>query len=148
MEIILIQSVKGLGAEGDVINVADGYGRNFLVPQGMAIPANSANMKRIDEIKRRRMTRERKELEQAQKVAEKLLSVSCTIPVQAGEEDKLFGSVTSQDIARALEKEGMEIDRRKIVLEEPIRELGVFTVNVKLHPEVVGTLKVWVVKEK
>ncbi len=147
MEIILIQAVKNLGIEGDVITVADGYGRNFLIPQGMAIPANKSNMKRIDDIKRRQLTRERKELEQAQKVAEQLLSVSCTIPVQAGEEDKLFGSVTSQDIARALEKEGMDIDRRKIVLEEPIKELGVFTVNVKLHPEVTGTLKVWVVKE-
>ena len=147
MEIILIQAVKNLGTEGDVITVADGYGRNFLIPQGMAIPANKSNMKRIDDIKRRQRTRELKELEQAKKVAEQLLSVSCTIPVQAGEEDKLFGSVTSQDIARALEKEGMEIDRRKIVLEEPIKELGVFTVNVKLHSEVTGTLKVWVVKE-
>ena len=147
MEIILIQAIKNLGTEGDVITVADGYGRNFLIPQGMAIPANKSNMKRIDDIKRRQVTRERKEFEQAKKVAEQLLAVSCTIPVQVGEEEKLFGSVTSQDIARVLEKEGMAIDRRKIVLDEPIKELGVFTVNVKLHPEVTGTLKVWVVKE-
>lgn len=147
MEIILVQAIKGLGSEGDVITVADGYARNYLVPQGMAIVANKSNMKRIDDIKRRQITRERKELEQAQQAAEQMANVSCTIPVQVGEDDKLFGSVTSQDIARALEKEGMAIDRRKIMLEEPIRELGVFNVNVKIHPEVTGVVKVWVVKE-
>jgi len=147
MEIILVQPVKGLGVEGDVVTVADGYARNFLVPKGIAITANKANLKKIDEIKRKKEAKERKEKELAEKFAEKLAQVSLTIPVKVGEDDKLFGSVTSQDISKALEKEGLEIDKRKIILDEPIRELGVFPVNVKIHGEVTGVVKVWVVKE-
>lgn len=147
MEVILIQEVKKLGKEGDIVVVADGYARNYLVPGGLAIVANKANLKRVDTIKRKKFIQEQKELEQANKLAEKLASISCTIPMQVGEDDKLFGSVTAQDIAKALEREGIEIDRRKISMEESIRELGVFSVQVKLHPEVTGIVKVWVVKE-
>ncbi|MEW6535035.1 MAG: 50S ribosomal protein L9 [Candidatus Auribacterota bacterium] len=147
MEIILVKQVKDLGAEGDVVKVADGYARNFLIPQGFAITATKSSLKKIDEIRQSKIKREQKEKLQAQKLAEKIGSVSCTIARQVGEDDKLFGSVTSQDIAKALEKEGIEVDRRKIILEESLRELGVFSVDIKLHPEVTGTVKVWVVKE-
>ena len=147
MEIILIEAMKGMGIEGDIVNVADGYARNYLIPKGFAIQANSSNLKKINDIKRRQLTREKKELEVAQKLAEKITTLSCTIPVQVGEDDKLFGSVTTQDIAKALDSEGIEVDRRKIHLDEPIKELGVFTVDVKLHTEVTAVVKVWVVKE-
>jgi len=147
MEIILIEAMKGMGIEGDIVTVADGYARNYLIPQGFAIQANSSNLKKINDIKRRQLTREKKELEAAQKLAEKITTLSCTIPVQVGEDDKLFGSVTTQDIAKALDNEGIEVDRRKIHLDEPIKELGVFTVDVKLHSEVTAVVKVWVVKE-
>ena len=147
MEIILIEAIKGMGIEGDIITVADGHARNYLIPKGFAIQANSSNLKKINDIKRRQLTREKKELEAAQKLAEKITTLSCTIPVQVGEDDKLFGSVTTQDIAKALDNEGIEVDRRKIHLEEPIKELGVFTVDVKLHTEVTAVVKVWVVKE-
>jgi len=147
MEIILVQPVKGLGVEGDVVAVADGYARNYLVPQGIAISATKSNLKKVDEIKKKKEAKERKEKEVSEKLSEKLAQVSLTIPVKVGEDDRLFGSVTSQDICKALEKEGIEIDKRKIMLDEPIRELGVFPVNVKVHPEVTAVVKVWVVKE-
>ncbi|MCD6460781.1 50S ribosomal protein L9 [bacterium] len=147
MEIILIEAVKKMGVEGDVVTVADGYARNFLIPQGFAIQANSSNLKKINDIKRRQLTREKKEVQAAQKLAEKITTLSCTIPVQVGEDEKLFGSVTTQDIAKTLSNEGIEVDRRKIHLDEPIKELGVFTVDIKLHPEVTAVIKVWVVKE-
>lgn len=147
MEIILVQPVKGLGVEGDVVAVTDGYARNYLVPQGIAISATKSNLKKVDEIKKKKEAKERKEKEVSEKLSEKLAQVSLTIPVKVGEDDRLFGSVTSQDICKALEKEGIEIDKRKIMLDEPIRELGVFPVNVKVHPEVTAVVKVWVVKE-
>lgn len=147
MEIILIKPLRDLGEEGDVIKVAPGYARNYLIPQGFAIAASKSSLKRIDEIKQTKINRELKEKTQAEKLAESLANVSCTIARQVGEDDKLFGSVTSQDIAKALEQEGVEVDRRKILLDEPIKELGVFSVDIKLHQEVIGTLKVWVVKE-
>ena len=147
MDIILIERVGKLGVEGDVVTVASGYGRNFLLPQKKAIIANKANLKKVDEIKKLKVAGELKELEASRQLAAKLASVSCTIPVQVGEEEKLFGAVTSNDICKVLEKEGIEIDKRKIVLDEPIRELGVFSIDVKLHQEVTGTVKVWVVKE-
>ncbi len=148
MDVILVQQVKQLGAEGDVVTVADGYARNYLIPQGVAIVATKSNLKKVDDIKRRRLIEQQKEIEQAKQLAAKLAEISCTISMQVGEDEKLFGSVTTQDIAKALAKEGLEIDRRKLILEEPIRELGVFTVDVKLHHDVTGTLKVWVVQEK
>ncbi len=147
MDIILIERVEKLGVEGDVVTVAGGYGRNFLLPQKKAIIASKANLKKVDEIKKLKAANELKELQAAQELATKLAGVSCTIPVQVGEEEKLFGAVTSNDICKVLEKEGIEIDKRKIVLDEPIRELGVFSIDVKLHQEVTGTVKVWVVKE-
>jgi len=148
MEIILVKQVKDLGAEGDVVKVADGSARNFLIPQGFAISATKSSLKKIDEIRQSKIKREQKEKVQAEKLADKIAAVSLSIARQVGEDGKLFGSVTTQDIAKALDKEGIEIDRRKIMLEEPLREIGVFSVQIKLHPEVNGTIKVWVVEEK
>ncbi|MCB1194819.1 50S ribosomal protein L9 [bacterium] len=147
MEVILLQKIKGLGVEGDLVKVADGYARNYLVPKDFAVIATKSNVKKIDEIKRKQLSLERKELEQAQQLAEKLANVSCTIAVRVGEDDKLFGSVTSLDIAKILEREGVPVDKRKIHLDEPIRSLGVFPVDIKLHHQVTGVVKVWVVKE-
>lgn len=147
MKIILRQEYKDLGNPGDVVNVKDGYARNFLIPKGIAYPETPANRRCYEnEVQQQtlRLTRDRKK---AMETARALENVSCTITVQVGEEDKLFGSVTSQNIADALSSQGYDIDRRKILLEEPIKSLGIYSVPVKLHSEVDATVKVWVVKE-
>ncbi len=147
MEIILRQDYQGLGKTGDVVKVKDGYARNFLIPKGIAYIASKENKKRLENELKLKSWRVEKEKLAAEELAKKLANVSCTIPVQVGEEDKLFGSVTSQNIAEALAAQGIEVDRRKIQLEEPIKSLGIYSVPIKLHPEVEATVKVWVVKE-
>jgi len=147
MKVILIEDVKSIGSIGDVVQVKPGYARNFLFPKNLARLATEANQKAIEEIKKKKeqaLTREKKA---AEGLKQKLSLVSCTISVEAGDDDKLFGSVTTQDIASAFEEEGFSIDKRKIVLEEPIKKLGIYNVAVKLHPEVSGEIKVWVVKK-
>ncbi len=147
MEIILRQDYQGLGKTGDVVKVKDGYARNFLIPKGIAYIATKENKKRLENELKVKSWRVEKEKLAAEELAKKLANVSCTIPVQVGEEDKLFGSVTSQNIAEALAAQGIEVDRRKIQLDEPIKSLGIYSVPIKLHPEVEATVKVWVVKE-
>ena len=147
MKVILRKKVEKLGASGDVVEVRDGYGRNFLLPRGIALPATDVSVKRIELEKRLEISMEEKELKCAKDKVLKLSSSSLTIPVTVGEDDKLFGSVTSLDIAKALEQEGIEIDRHDILLDEPIKKLGVYQIQMKLHPEVVATVKVWVVKK-
>ncbi|MBN2423449.1 MAG: 50S ribosomal protein L9 [Calditrichaceae bacterium] len=147
MEIILRRDYEQLGKAGQTLKVKDGFARNFLIPRGIAYQATESNKKRYenDMLQQSRiMARDRKK---AEDLSAKLENVSCTITVQVGEEDKLFGSVTSQNIAEELSKQGYEIDKRKILLEEPIKSLGIYSVPVKLHPEVTGAVKVWVVKE-
>ena len=145
MEVILRADVDKVGSRGQVVKVANGYARNYLLPNKLAVVANEKNARQIDHQKKLierhkiRMTADAKEL------AERIQSVSCTIPVLVGEQDKLFGSVTTKDIEEALAQEGLKISRKKIILEEPIKALGVYTVDVRLHPDVVGKLKVWVV---
>ena len=146
MKIILIEDVQSLGSMGDIVRVKDGYARNFLFPRNLAKPATDSNLKIIEEIKKKKASALAKEKRDAEALKGKLSLVSCTIPVDVGEDDKLFGSVTAQDIVRAFEEEGFLIDRRKINLEEPIKKLGVYHVPIKLHPEVSGEVKVWVVK--
>jgi len=147
MQIILLRDIERLGKKGDSVKVARGYARNYLIPKKLALldtPANRrahANMKVAEKV---RLTKQKRE---AEIVAAQLERVSLTAVVQAGEDDKLFGSVTTKDIAELLLKEGFEIDRRKILLEEPIRRLGVYTVDVGVHPEVEAKIKVWVVRE-
>ncbi len=147
MEIILRQDYEQLGKTGDIVKVKDGYARNYLIPKGIAYVATKENKKRLENEIKLRSWKQEKEKRAAEELAKKLENVSCTIPVQVGEEDKLFGSVTSQNIAEALANQGIEVDRRKIQLDEPIKSLGIYSVPIKLHPEVTATVKVWVVKE-
>ena len=146
MKVILIEDVSKLGSMGDVVQVKNGHARNFLFPRKLASPATDSNLKLIDEIKKKKALALTKEKKNAETLREKLSLASCTIAVEAGDDDRLFGSVTTQDIAQAFEDEGLSIDKRKIVIEEPIKKLGVYHVAVKLHPEVSGEVKVWVVK--
>ncbi len=147
MKVILIEEVSSLGDEGSIVDVADGYARNYLYPRKKAVPATDANMFVIEKLKRRRDEQLQDEVQSARSLAERIEHISCTVPVQAGEEDRLYGSVTSADIAAALQQEGIEIDKRKIALGEPIKKLGIYTVDIHLYPEVSAKLKVWVVKE-
>lgn len=140
-QIILTANVHGLGAEGDHVAVADGYARNFLLPKNLAVVATSAALRRIESLKLLRTERERKELEQAQELAKKISKLSSTVELQTGENGKVFGSVTSSDIANALTNRGFEIDRKAIILEEPIKKLGTFDVLIRLHPQVNATFK-------
>lgn len=147
MKVILIEDVDRIGKKGDVRNVSNGYGRNFLIPRKLAIVANEGNLKQVEQLKKREKVREAKEETDALQMKEQLEQLSLTIAMKAGEGDVLFGSVTSSDIASALEKEGYTVDKRKIELEEPIKRLGMFEISVKLFRNVSATVKVFVEKE-
>ena len=145
MQVILREDVAKLGQTGDLVTVRDGYGRNYLIPRGLAVLATPRNVKRLEHDKRVIAQREAKLLRKAESVKSKLEGMSVNIPKQVGEEDKLFGSVTARDIAEALAAQGVEIDRRTIQLDEPIKTLGVHEVVVRLARSLTATLKVWVV---
>ena len=147
LELILMADVEGLGLEGQTVKVSEGYARNYLLPRKLAVGISHAALKRLEKNRLERESRQQKDRAAAQSLAQTLEQFSCTIPVKVGENDKLFGSVSANDIADTLKAQKIEIDRRKIHLAEPIRELGVYTVKVKLHPEVEASLKVWVVGE-
>ena len=147
MKVILIEDVRDLGSMGDIVNVKDGHARNFLFPKNMAKPATGSNLKIVEGIKKKKEQALLKEKKAAEDLKKKLSLVSCTIPVEAGDDDRLFGAVTAQDISSAFEEEGFSVDKRKILLEEPIKKLGVYHVVIKLHAEVTGEAKVWVVKK-
>ncbi len=147
MKVILTQDIVGLGNIGDLITVKDGFGRNYLVPQGKAIQATSQNIKKLEHQKRQIREKIEKTKREALRLAARIESISCTVAKAVGEEDKLFGSVTSMDIESSLKLEGIEIDRKKINLPEPIKSLGIYNIPIKLHPEVTAILKLWVVKE-
>jgi large subunit ribosomal protein L9 len=147
MKVILTQDITGLGSIGDLITVKDGFGRNYLVPQGKALQATSQNMKKLEHQKRQIREKIDKAKREAERLAARIESISCTVAKAVGEEDKLFGSVTGMDIESSLKLEGVEIDRKKINLPEPIKSLGIYNIPIKLHPEVTATLKLWVVKE-
>jgi large subunit ribosomal protein L9 len=147
-QIILTAPVGDLGAEGDTITVADGYARNYLFPKGLALPATPANLRRVESLRKKRAATLAAQLDDAKAVAALLVKQSYTVTAAAGEDGKLYGSVTSADISEMLKKEGIEVDRRKIALEHPIRELGVYDVDVKLHPEIATKVKIWVVGQE
>ncbi|HKJ66853.1 MAG TPA: 50S ribosomal protein L9 [bacterium] len=147
MKIILRETVDKLGESGEIVDVKPGYFRNYLHPMGMAMAATDSNRKVYEEERRLREARENKERIESDKLAQKLSNLSLNAMVQVGEEDKVFGSVTSQDIADLLKDKGYEIDKRDIQLDEPIRELGIYPVPVKLHRDVTVEVKVWVIKE-
>jgi large subunit ribosomal protein L9 len=147
MKIILRQNVERLGQRGDIITVKDGFARNYLIPRKLALVATPGNLRTFQEEKKQLDVRENKDRRLAEQLAKKLKSVSITATVAVGEEDRVFGSVTAQTIAGLLKDKGYEIDKKKILLEEPIKALGVYTVPLKLHHDVEGKVKVWVVKE-
>lgn len=139
--IILTANVKGLGSEGDQVSVADGYARNFLFPQSMAIPATAVAVRKIESLKLKRAERERKELEEAQELSNKISKLNSTVELQAGENGKVFGAVTSLDIANALSSRGFNIDKKAVQLDEPIKKVGTFEIPIKLHSQVTATFK-------
>lgn len=147
MRIVLREDVEKLGRRGEVIDVAPGYARNFLLPKGKALHATDGNLKRVEQERRKFAVRVAKEKEDAAAMARRLAGISCTIVRKVGENDQLYGSVTPSDVADYLVREGIELDKRRILLDEPIKALGIYTIPVKLHPEVTGEIRVWVVKE-
>ena len=148
MKIILRKDMDALGLEGDIVNVANGYARNYLIPKGIALEASNQNIKIMETQRKKIEVRRLKAREDAEEVKSKMADILITISQKAGEEDKLYGSVTSMDIAAHLEKQGIAIDRRKITMDRPIKTLGEFEIPVKLYPEVTGSIKVVIVPEK
>jgi large subunit ribosomal protein L9 len=147
MKVILRQNTEGLGQIGEVVDVKDGFARNFLIPRKLAYIALAGNIKALEEEKKTLSKKREQELAAAETLAAELERVSVTIPVQVGEEDRIFGSVTTQMISDALKEKGNEIDKRKIEIDEPIKALGIYSVSIKLHPSVSAKIKVWVVRE-
>ncbi len=147
MKIILLDDVKNLGKTGEEVQVKDGYARNYLIPRKMALAASAQNLRVFANEQKAREKKKTREKQEAVALGEKIAALSLTISRVAGEEDKLFGSVTNADVAEALEKEGHKIDKRRILLAEPIKALGIVEVPVQLHPEVTVPVKVWVVKQ-
>lgn len=148
MEVILMQDADDLGLEGTVVNVAKGYARNYLIPRGIALEATPQNIKFMETRRKKIEVRRLKAKEDAEKVRDKMAEMMITVSQKVGEEEKLYGSVTSMDIASHLEAQGVTIDRRKIALDKPIKTLGEFEVPVKIYPEVTGSIKVVVVPEE
>lgn len=146
MQVILRESIGSLGSAGEVVKVKDGFARNFLLPQGKAVPADLANLKELEHHKKAIAAKQAKLKKEAEALAAKVAVLSITIRKEAGEEEKLFGSVTTKDIADALRRENFLIDKKQVQLEEPIRRLGTTDVGIRLHSEVTATLKVSVVK--
>jgi len=147
MKVVLRKDFASLGEAGQVVGVKDGYARNFLIPRGIAYEASSRSLNLVREAKQQAEHRQTREQKIAEDVKNKLSEVSITATVPVGEEDKVFGSVTTQDIAQLLAEKGFEVDRRKIVLDEPIKTLGVYEIPIKLHSKVEARVKLWVVKE-
>ena len=147
MDVILRQAVDNLGEAGEVVSVKDGYARNFLLPRGLAYPASDANRRRLEAEHGQKAKRHAAEVGTAQQVAARLEAVSLTFTMKAGEGDKLFGSVTTADIAERLKAEGFDVDKKAIELDDPIKALGVYKVAVRVHHEVKPEVRVWVVKE-
>jgi large subunit ribosomal protein L9 len=146
-EVFLMADVKDLGSEGDVVTVAEGYARNYLFPQKLAAEVTDATRRRLVKIQKERDVKQAATLVTARERATKLKSLNVTIPAKTSEEDKLYGSVTAADIEKILLGQNFDVDRAMIQLEEPIKTLGVYDVPVLLHPEVEGSVKVWVVDQ-
>lgn len=142
MKVVLVKDFEGYGVFGDVINVKDGFARNYLIPRGIALPANEENLRHVKSIISQRSRKLQREKEKALQLSKKLEGIVLEIYKRVGEKGKLFGSVTPQDISQALKEKGFEVDRKKIVLKSPIKEVGLYTVSIKLHPEVQIDIKV------
>jgi len=147
IEVLLMADVPDVGQEGDVVRVAEGYARNFLFRKSIAAPVTEATRRKLAKLRAEREVALKLQLGAAQSLKDKLASMSVTLTVKTTEGDKLYGSVTGADVADALKKQGVEIDKHSVQLDEPIRTLGVFSVNVKLHADVTAPVKVWIVEE-
>ncbi|MCF6094656.1 50S ribosomal protein L9 [Microaerobacter geothermalis] len=147
MKVIFLRDVKGQGKKGEMKEVSDGYARNFLIPKGLVVPATEGNLKTLEIQKEKERKRKEQELAEAKQLSKELEKLTVTIKAKSGEGGRLFGSVTSKQIAETLEKMNIKIDKRKIQLNEPIRTLGVTNIPVKLHSEVTAQLKVHVIEE-
>jgi large subunit ribosomal protein L9 len=148
MEVVLKKDYGKLGSAMEIVSVKDGYARNFLIPSGVAVVATEGNKKLVAEAKRMNEKREAKLIQEARELLKKVEQTPCTIPVKVGEGETIYGSVSAQDISEFLKKEGFSVEKRQVVLEEPIKQLGVYTVDISLHKGVDAKLKVWVVKEE
>ncbi|MBN1593327.1 MAG: 50S ribosomal protein L9 [Candidatus Coatesbacteria bacterium] len=148
LEVYLKHDVDKLGKAGERIMVKNGYARNFLIPRDLAVPVTKNSLRALENAVRQVASRKKRDLKDAQSVAQHIQSLECRFLRQSGEEDKIFGSVTARDIAAVLQEKGLDIDSRRIVLERPIRSLGIHNVQIRLHQEVAAELKVWVEKEE
>jgi len=148
MEVILSQDVEKVGKAGAVLKVKDGFARNFLIPRGLAVPKTEANLQKLEAEKRRRLADQENLKKKAQELQGRLEGLALTIPVLTQEEgDSLYGSVTSSEITKAIQDEGIPVEKASVLLEEPIKSLGIYEVPVKLHPEISVKVKVWIVKK-
>ncbi len=147
MKVILTEDVKGLGKMGDVVRVKDGYARNYLLPRQLAVPADEKNLKALEHAQRIIEAKKRKAVRTAESLKQRIEELSLTIKRKAGQEEKLFGSVTTADIEEALKNEGINVSRKDILMDEPIKKLGYYTLRVRLAPEIEAELKVWIVQE-
>lgn len=148
MKVILREDMPSLGAAGETVEVKDGYGRNFLIPRHLAIPATKGNLHAVGEIKIQKTIRDKKRRGAAEKVKLGIEKLQLTAEVMVGEEERLFGSVTTADIAALMKKDGILVDKRSIILEEPIKALGVYSIPVKVDKDVTATAKLWVIKKQ
>ena len=146
MEVILLKDLEGLGSEGEIVKVKPGFARNFLVPKGIALRASKSNLAVAEERKRIKEAKENRVEKVNQVLIDKLAKTNITIEVQVGEEERIFGSVTTQDIQKSLEEKGITIDRSCILMEEPIKSLGVYNVPVKITVDLESEIKVYVIK--
>jgi large subunit ribosomal protein L9 len=147
MKVILKEDIKKIGSMGQIVTVADGFARNYLVPKGLAVEANIKNMKSLEHAKKVIQEKSKKMKTSVQDFADRLSKITLVIKAKAGEEGKLFGSVTTMDIAEQLKNEGIEIDKKKISLDEPIKRIGTYAVSVRLHPEIDTQINLQVVEE-
>ena len=147
MNIILMENVEKLGAVGEVIKVKDGYARNYLFPRKLAITASAGNVKRVEREKAKRLAAFEEQKKLAQQEAEVLSKVSVTVAVEVNDQEKLYGAVSETEILQALEAENHKIDKKSLVIEKPIDELGIFEIGVKLHPQVIAKVRLWVTKK-
>lgn len=147
MKVILKEDVEGLGLIGKMVNVSDGYARNYLIPRNLAVPANPKNMKSFEHEKKQIMARAEKVKKSIEEIANRLANITLEIKAKAGDEGKLFGSITTMDIADAISRHGIEIDRRKIMINEAIKRIGTYDISVRLHPEVTARLSLNVKRE-
>lgn len=147
MEVILKQDVAKIGTAGNVVKVKDGYARNYLIPNGLAVPLTSGNLKQLEEERSKRTEQTEKLRKESLKLKERLGSLSLTIPALTQDDEKLYGSIHAQEISQALKDEGLDIDKTSIMMIEPIKALGIYEVPIRLYPDVEAKVKVWVVKK-